>query len=280
MSEEAQIAEAPAEVDVGQAPSAQPVQNDWRSDIPEDIRSHKSLETIQDVGSLAKSYVNAQSMIGADKVVKPGKFATSDDWNSFYDKVGRPASAEEYQLENKLPEGQAENGDMVNWFKNTAHKVGLLPHQAQALLNEYNEFNGSQVTQTANVTEDQIAAVEVDLKKEYGQAFDDRMAVGKGVLENFSSIPVDEFEDLTLSNGMKLGDHPAIIKTMVNIGQFMKEKMGEDTLAGVKTSGGLSPNEASEKLTELTAPNSPYWDAKHPQHSFFVDEAMRYRELS
>ena len=84
MSEEAQVAEAP--VDAGQAPSAQPVQNDWRSDIPEDIRSHKSLETIQDVGSLAKSYVNAQSMIGADKVVKPGKFATSDDWNSFYDK--------------------------------------------------------------------------------------------------------------------------------------------------------------------------------------------------
>ena len=31
MSEEAQIAEAPAQVDVGQAPSAQPVQNDWRS---------------------------------------------------------------------------------------------------------------------------------------------------------------------------------------------------------------------------------------------------------
>jgi len=279
MSEEAQIAEAPAQAEVGQAPSAQPVQNDWRSDIPEDIRSHKSLETINDVGSLAKSYVNAQSMIGADKVVKPGKFATSDDWNSFYDKVGRPAKAEDYQLENKLPEGQAENADMVNWFKNTAHKVGLLPHQAQAMLNEYNEFNGNQVSQTANVTEDQIAAVEVDLKKEYGQAFDDRMAVGKGVLENFSSIPVNEFEDLRLENGMKLGDHPAIIKTMVNIGQYMKEKMGEDTLAGVKTTGGLSPTEANSKLAELTSSNTPYWDAKHPQHSFFVEEVLRYREM-
>jgi hypothetical protein len=277
MSEEAQVAEAP--VDAGQAPSAQPVQNDWRSEIPEDIRSHKSLETIQDVGSLAKSYVNAQSMIGADKVVKPGKFATSDDWNSFYDKVGRPASAEDYQLENKLPDGQSENADMVNWFKKTAHEVGLLPHQAQNLLNKYNEFNGNQVQQSANVTEDQINQVALDLKKEYGQAFDDRMAVGKGVLDNFSAIPVEEFEDLTLSNGMKLGDHPAIIKTMVNIGQYMKEKMGEDTLAGVKTTGGLSPNEASEKLAELTQPSSPYWDAKHPQHSFYVDEAMRYREM-
>jgi hypothetical protein len=277
MSEEAQVAEAP--VDAGQAPSAQPVQNDWRSDIPEDIRSHKSLETIQDVGSLAKSYVNAQSMIGADKVVKPGKFATSDDWNSFYDKVGRPASADDYQLENKLAEGQAENADMVSWFKKTAHEVGLLPHQAQNLLNKYNEFSGSQVQQSANVTEDQINQVSLELKKEYGQAFDDRMAVGKGVLDNFSAIPVEEFEDLTLSNGMKLGDHPAIIKTMVNIGQYMKEKMGEDTLAGVKTTGALSPSDVSEKLSELTAPSTPYWDAKHPQHSFYVDEAMRYREM-
>jgi hypothetical protein len=276
MSEEAQVAEAP--VDAGQAPSAQPV-SDWRSEIPEEIRSHKSLETIQDVGSLAKSFVNAQSMIGADKVAKPGKHATADDWNNFYDKVGRPASADAYELKSKLPEGQSENPEMVNWFKQTAHKVGLLPHQAQSLLDEYNEFSGSQTTQSAHATEEQINQVALDLKKEYGQAFDDRMAVGKGVLENFSAIPVEEFEDLTLSNGMKLGDHPAIIKTMVNIGQYMKEKMGEDTLAGVKTSGGLTPNQASEKLAELTAHDSPYWDAKHPQHSFFVDEAMRYREM-
>mgnify|MGYP003672701571 CR=1 FL=1 len=64
MSEETQVADAPVVEETGQATSVEPVQNDWRSEIPEEIRSHKSLETIQDIPSLAKSFVNAQSMIG------------------------------------------------------------------------------------------------------------------------------------------------------------------------------------------------------------------------
>ena len=55
MSDE-QVADAP--VDAGQATSVEPT-NDWRTAIPEEIRGHKSLETITDVGSLAKSFVNA-----------------------------------------------------------------------------------------------------------------------------------------------------------------------------------------------------------------------------
>ena len=38
MSEEAQVAEAPAVEDAGQAPSAQPAEYDWRSEIPEEIK--------------------------------------------------------------------------------------------------------------------------------------------------------------------------------------------------------------------------------------------------
>ena len=73
MSEE-QVAEVSEEV----APSD--AQQDWRSQIPEDIAGHRSLEHIQDVGALAKSYVNAQQMIGADKLAIPGKYATDEDW--------------------------------------------------------------------------------------------------------------------------------------------------------------------------------------------------------
>ena len=74
------------------------VPDDWRSAIPEDIREHKSLSTIKDVGGLAKGFVHAQSMIGADKIAIPGKFATEDDWNPVWDKLGRPESAEAYEL--------------------------------------------------------------------------------------------------------------------------------------------------------------------------------------
>jgi hypothetical protein len=37
--------------------------------------------------------------------------------------------------------------------------------------------------------------------------------------------------------------------------------------------------EVQTKLAEYTDPGTPYWDAKHPQHNFYVDEAMKYREM-
>ncbi len=38
--------------------------------LPEDLRGEPSLRTFTDPASLAKSYVNAQRMIGADKIAK------------------------------------------------------------------------------------------------------------------------------------------------------------------------------------------------------------------
>ena len=40
--------------------------------LPEDVRNEASLENIQDVGQLAKGYVSAQRMVGADKIAMVG----------------------------------------------------------------------------------------------------------------------------------------------------------------------------------------------------------------
>ena len=73
MSEE-QVAE------VSETPEVTQSVADWRDSIPEEIRGHSSLEHINDIGALAKSYVHAQQMVGADKVALPGKSATADEW--------------------------------------------------------------------------------------------------------------------------------------------------------------------------------------------------------
>jgi hypothetical protein len=43
----------------------------WREHLPEDIRAEPSLANVRDLPGLAKSYVNAQRMIGRDKIVLP-----------------------------------------------------------------------------------------------------------------------------------------------------------------------------------------------------------------
>ena len=72
--------------------------NDWRSSLPEDIREDPSLKPLQDINSLAKSYVHSQRMLGTDKVVVPGKYATPDEWRGFYHKVGLPEEVKDYEV--------------------------------------------------------------------------------------------------------------------------------------------------------------------------------------
>lgn len=272
MSEE-QVAVVSEAVDAPEV--AQSVEG-WKSSIPEEIRGHASLEHINDIGALAKSYVHAQQMVGADKIALPGKSATPDEWGEVYAKLGRPESPDGYELAyNNLPEGAEMDDGMVSWFKDTAHKAGMNPQQAQMMLDAYNEMQFSDAENIGLEAQARVEQIEGELRKEYGQAFDDRMALANGVLAEFGNPEITEVQ---LADGTMLGDNPEIIRMLANMGVYLRDKVGEDTLEGVKTSGGVTPSDAMQKVSDLTAPNTPYWDQRHPEHHWYVQEAMKWRE--
>ena len=272
MSEE-QVAEVVADATVAQSVASE----DWRSMIPEEIRDHKSLAHFTDVGAMAKSYVNAQSMIGADKLAIPGKHATDEDWGEVYRKLGRPETPDGYELANEMPEGIEQSDDMLSWFKGAAHEAGLTPSQAQKLLGGYNQFLGTQVGADEGQIQQMRETAEVELKKEYGAAYSDRITNGNAAMQEFGSA---ELSEIQLADGRLLGDHPGIIKMMVNVSEFINSKIGEDVLAGTKSSGGLTPDDARAKLAEIRAPGTPYWDSMHPEHGFYVQEGLKYQEMA
>ena len=57
-----------------------PPARDWKANLPEDIRNDTSLAPIKDIEGLAKSYVNAQKLIGRDKIPMP-KDENDPVWN-------------------------------------------------------------------------------------------------------------------------------------------------------------------------------------------------------
>ena len=272
MSEE-QVAEVSQEV----APSVA-VSDDWRSVLDEDIRDHKSLNTIKSVAQLGKSYINAQSMIGADKMAIPGKYATEDDWREVDQKLGMPETPDAYELVNNIPDGVEASDDMLGWFRQTAHDVGLRPGQAQKLLDAYNDMSGSQEqTDTGNV--DQLRAdAELELKREYGAAYEDRMGNGQAVLHQFGNA---DLANVQLADGRVLGDHPEMVKLMVNVGQFMSEKISEDSLEGVKTSMQMTPSDIQSQINEIRGEymQTPYWQQRAPGHDHAVKEVNRLTEM-
>ena len=76
-----------------------PTSTDWKANLSDEIKADKSLENIKDIESLAKSYVHAQKLVGADKIPVPNKFATEKDWDAVYEKLGRPKDATGYKYE-------------------------------------------------------------------------------------------------------------------------------------------------------------------------------------
>ena len=270
MSEEqvAEVSEAPEAVEVAQS--------DWRDSIPEEVRGHRSLEHINDIGALAKSYVHAQSMIGADKIALPGKSATDDDYRQIFQKLGLPETSEGYEITHNIPEGEQPDQGMVDWFASAAHQAGLTQRQAQALANQWNQkaIEGAQADRVDY--EAYVGEVERELRSEYGQAYNAALNLGNDVIDQFGDA---EFLELPLADGTLMGDNPQVIRLLANIGSYIAEKVGEDTIIGAKSTNAMTPAEVQDKLRELQAKDSPYFDGRHPQHDHYVTEVNKYMEM-
>ena len=273
MAEEQQVAEAP--VETGQAPS-----EDWKARLPEDIRDNQLIHNANSIESLAKTAIHAQSMIGADKLAIPGKWANEDDWNNVYTKLGKPEDAQGYKLEVK--EGTQVDKDIESWYRGLAHKAGLNDRQANTIFQEYMakeaELKAANAPPSPVDVEIIKGEAEIALKKEWGKALDTKMNEAKGVLTEFA--PKD-FDQLLTKDGVPLGNDPVFIKTLANIGNYINSKLGEDKMVGSKQQPQYTPADAEKEIAALRGDprdGGPYWDKKHPDHMRTVQQVQELME--
>ena len=273
MAEEQQVAEAPLET--GQAPS-----EDWKASLPEDIRDNQLIHNANSIESLAKTAIHAQSMIGADKLAIPGKWANEDDWNNVYTKLGKPEDAQGYKLE--LKEGTQVDKDMESWYRGLAHKAGLNDRQANTIFQEYMAKEAELKAANAPPSPEDVEIIkgeaEIALKKEWGKAFDTRMNEAKGVLTEFAT---KDFDQLLTKDGVPLGNDPVFIKTLANIGNYINSKLGEDKMVGSKQQPQYTPADAEKEIAALRGDprdGGPYWDKKHPDHMRTVQQVQELME--
>ncbi len=251
--------------------SEAPVETNWKDSLSDDIRDDTSLKDIHDVNSLAKGYVHAQGMVGKDKIALPGKYGTEEDWNQVYSKLGRPETSDGYEFEYKLPEG--DDGSNLNAFKEVSHKLGLLPQQAQGILQFYDELNAAVVNEAEITLNDNREGVVKDLQKEFGKATDSKIQLAERVAKQFANPEIFETK---LADGTPLGNHPAIIRAFIKIG----EAISEDKLQGAPQENIMTPNVAQKEIDALMNKGQPYWDKNHPNHQRAVDEVARLMELT
>ena len=247
-------------------PKTETPNTDWKSNLSDDIRADKSLENINDIESLAKSYVHAQKLVGADKIPVPNKFATDKDWDAVYEKLGRPKTADEYKFDVKDVDQAG-----LNSFKEQAHKMGLLPHQANEMVKWYQTNETATLAAKDETAEKARTESVANLKQEFGLAFDQKLKAASAMAKQYVAADV---LDAPMADGSKLGDNPAIIKAFANLA----EKMGEDQFVTASGPTYMTPKQIDKQIGELTAPDSAYWDKQHPNHSQAVEEVLALRE--
>lgn len=254
--------------EVATAATAAPV--GFFDSLPEDLRAEPSLRNFTDPVSLAKSYVHAQRMIGADKIPLPGKSATDDEWRQVYKRLGAPADPKGYEM--KIGEGVMRDAE-IEAFRSAAFEAGLNNRQAGRIA----QFLESTVTQSRGEMEKNIEAAryegEQELRREWGQAFDQQLQLAHKAAVTFLG-GTDILDSVELADGRLLGDHPAIVKMFARLAK----DIGEDNLLGDASELVMTPADAQMKISEITRQGTPYWDKFHPEHRAYVDEALRLRD--
>jgi len=273
MSSENQEVAVPAEqpsVLSGDPKTETPETNtDWKVSLSDDVKADKSLENIKDINALAKSYIHAQKMVGSDKIPVPNKYATEDDWNAVYEKLGRPKTADGYKFD--LPQDKQVDEVSLKEFSSQAHKLGLLPNQAQGMVKFYNEITAKSLQDADSKALTARETSTKELKQEWGQAFDQKVSQAATLAK---SVGATELFNANMADGTKLGDHPVMIKAFAELAN----KMGEDSIVQASGPTYLTPNQIEKQIGELTQTDSAYWDKHHPNHQAAVSEVLALRE--
>ena len=271
MSSENQEVATTENVEQAPALSGDPLNNtpetntDWKAGLSDELRAEKSLENIKDVSSLAKSFIHAQKLVGSDKIPVPNKHATEDDWNAVYSKLGRPETADGYKF--NLPEDQKVDENGLKVFADQAHKLGLLPNQAEGMVKFYNEMQANQTKEQDSTALAARQKAVNELQTEWGQAYKQKVDQANNVV---ASVFPPGFMSTNLADGTKLGDHPAVIKAFADLAS----KMGEDKIVQADGPTYLTPKQIDKEIATLQQPGSAYWDKNHPNHKIAVEEVQ------
>jgi len=248
----------------------QTTQNNFQDLIPEEYRGEKSLSNFKDMNDFVKSYLSAQKIVGADKIPVPNKFATEDDWKAVFTKLGAPEKPEDYKYSFK--EGELDK-DLVASFNVEAHRLGLLPQQAESLIKYYNDFAEGNAIQNEEKAAETRLHTENELKREFGPQYAKRLDQAKRLAS--STLGNDFLENTLLADGSRLGDNLNVVKAFSNLA----EKLSEDEVVKGDSSSYMTANEIEKEINSLTEEGSPYWTKTHPNHQKAVQEVFKLREL-
>lgn len=243
-------APAPAPAPGGAAP--------WYGGFEPDLRGY--IETkgfpsdVKGLAALADGYRNLEKHFGvpAEQLLKlPKDENDKETWNKIYDRLGRPAKPEEYEL--PVPAGVDDS--YAKFISTAMHELGITKKQAQTLAAKQNDFVAKQEAAAATAYKAAIEKQDGELHTKWGDAYDKNTQIAKGAFAELGIKPeaVDALEQVMGFAG--------VMEFFHGIGS----KIGEDKFVSAKGTAGfagkMSPVAAQARLDAIR--NDPALSQKY-----------------
>lgn len=239
---------------------------DWRSGLENDaaeLVQQKGWHSPQDI---LTSYRHLEKMLGSDRLSIPSKDAEPEAWGAIWEKLGRPAAAEGYQL--SAPKGVQYDALNAQWFCKTAFELGLTQSQAQklhdAFIAKFSHHAAPEESQEPQAPQEEA----LDLKTQWGRQYDRNMTAARRAYSTFIGDAA-QFNDI--ADGMGAA---ALLDFLAKVGLATSEDSITSRVDG-QTSGPRSASEAVREITRLqnaaqSDPKHPYMNKTHPDHAALV----------
>lgn len=213
--------QAPAEgvaADAGQAAETGQGSSTFSSFAGEDLGyiQNKGWDKEGGIEKMVDSYKNLESMRGVpeDRLLKLPE--GEDGWDDVYKKLGKPDTFEEYAFE--APEGADIDQGRMDWFSKTAHEANLTKAQHNKMVAASMEYESNIINAREEAAAEERTIELNDLKDKWGNAYDERVELGKRAVRAFASEDgmVDKLEDA-------MGSNAAVIKFFAKLGEGISE---------------------------------------------------------
>ena len=237
--------ESKTEAVVENETSDQTQTTDWLAELPDDLKSNATLTKFTDVPSLASSYVELEKRIGGDSLILPGPNATDDEKSAFFSKIGRPDTAEAYELPKEgMPEGFQVDDKRLSSIRDKAFALGVTKQQFAGLIRADAEYQHGAVQEFEQAQKIKIEESTQALMKEYGAAFDQNITLATAAVREFGG---QELVDRYAESGE--GRNADTIKAWLAVAKAIAndEVLG----TGSSTKFALSPGEAESEIVKL-----------------------------
>ena len=227
---------------------------DWRGMLG-DYANDPNIDKFKDPKDLAKSYIEAQKLIGRDKIPMP---KDETELQQVLTKLGVPDDPNKYPDFEDATKVFASPEEFTE-FKKMAHEVGLLPQQFEALYGKMKDI--IQQDGEINAQERQAMTQQAlqQITQEFGNEAQAKLNTAQKVFQTFS----DDVKQQIVNSGLDI--NPNFIKALASLGEYYKEDKF--------VASSYSQADAKGELQSIMNNNNhPYFNREHPEHDAAVEK--------